>query len=181
MSDTIRRVVTLLPGGQALEVLDLEDPGGGIVAERDTWKVTGPATRPRLVTSERRYAGGVTVGEAHDNGSVGGTWRVKTVGGDADDAIARWSSFIAACDGAAVGRHIEWRPDGATRSTFYEVRGSATWTPTYSSVQFGQVKSITIEAAWPVAPLALLAPMDVFDDFTTASESDYTFDEGAFG
>lgn len=179
MSD-VRRVVTLMPGGQAVEVLDLEDHAGGIYAERDTWKVIPPASRPRMATSERRYAGATTVGQAHDNGAVGGTWRVTSPNGNADDAIRRWTTFLNACDSAAAGRHIEWRPDGATSSRFYEIRGPASWTPTYSWVQFSQLQAVSVEAMWPVAPLALLAPMDIFDDFSLATESDYTFDDGAF-
>lgn len=177
----IRRIVTILqPSGFPLEVLSLEDQAGGIFAERDTWKFTPPSSRPRVVASERRYAGARTVGQAHDNASVGGNWRVLARDGSADRAMSRWGTFLAACDSAAVGRYIEWRPDGATRSTFYEVRGPATWDATYSWVQFSQLQAITITAQWPVAPLPELAPMDVFDDFSNPSETDWTFDAGSF-
>ena len=179
MSD-VRRVVTLMPGGQAIVVLDLEDAGGGIVCERDTWKITPPVSRPRSVSSERPYQGATTVGLAHDNGAVGATWRVKSPNGSADEAIGRWSSFISACNSAAVGRHIEWRPDGASSSRFYGVRGPATWNLTYSWVQFSQLQSISVEAQWPVGPLALLPQMDVFDDFSLPTAGDYRFDDGSF-
>lgn len=177
----VRRIVSLLqPSGFALEILNLQDPTGGIVAERDTWKFTPPPSRLRSVSSERRYQGSRPVGQAHDNATLGATFRVTAPSGNADDALRRWGAFIAACDSAGVGRHIEWRPDGATHSTFHEIRGPAAWDPVYSWVQFNQVRSISIAAAWPVAPLPLLAPMDVFDDFSQATESDYSFDAGSF-
>jgi hypothetical protein len=63
------------------------------------------------------------------------------------------------------GLYLEWRPDGATNSVFYEVRGPATWKPNYRWVQFAGIHSLTCEIQVPVAPLAVGAPI-VIGPFT---------------
>lgn len=184
-----RAIVDMLPGGQLIEVQSLEDRGNGIATDRDTWKITPAPRRTRFVTSERRYAGATAVGEAHDNATIGGTWRIQPAVGATDpvsDAMSRWSSFTAACDnailgeaiaGSSVGRYIAWRPTGAERVTLAPLRGPGIWTPTYSANQFMQGQWIQMEAAFPVAPLMEYQPLDVFDDFSYDT-GDYTFELG---
>jgi hypothetical protein len=143
-------------------VLDLENaPAYQGVA--DTWQVTPPPRKPQLAVDERRYGGARTVGETHDNGAV--AWTTLVGGASADASLVNLQALLAQLEQVAPGLYLEWRPDGATNSVFYEVRGPATWKPNYRWVQFAGIHSLTCEIQVPVAPLAVGAPM-VIGPFT---------------
>jgi hypothetical protein len=49
---------------------------------------------------------------------------------------------------------FEWRPDGVSASTYYEIRGPAAITPTYRWVVFSQARTMVMEVEIPIAPLS---------------------------
>lgn len=143
-------------------VLDLETaPARQTV--RDTWTVTPPPRKPQQATDERRYGGSRPVGETHDNGSL--AWTTLVGGASANAAIDNMRALLAQLEQVQPGLYLEWRPDGASSSVFYEVRGPAVWKLSYTWAQFAAVYSLTCEVQLPVAPLAVSAPM-VIGPFT---------------
>jgi hypothetical protein len=170
------KVVTLSAGGRPVMVADIED-GTTYTLIRGTFKYT-PAQR-RQQTSQRpgRYGGGWIVSDGQDNAQVGGTWLVA--GTTADQVNANTEALLALVDYAGVGRLIEWTPDGATRPVYPELRGPGTYTPQYEWVEYAGAQLMKVEISFPCAPLPLLLPMDIGDDFSVDSLADYTADAGS--
>ena len=181
MSDRLR-IVDFDAGGRAFGVLDLEQvdlPLGEIMKERGSFAIDPPAPQRVDAKASRRFAGSRQVGELHDNGRVRARWLVK--GADEQGALEAFGAFVDACSRARPGRYIEWRPDGHTKSTYYELRGTADWKPEYLWAQWKGAKALVCEASFPVAPLALGDHMDVFDDFSAADAlSDYRQEAGVW-
>jgi hypothetical protein len=145
-------------------VIDLENaPAYQTVA--DTWTITPPARKPQLAVTGRRYGGARTVGETHDdNGLIG--WTTLVGGATADATLDNMSALLEQLEQVQPGLYIEWRPDGATNSVYYEVREPATWKPSYRWVQFAGVRSLSCDVQVLVAPLAVEAPY--VEEFTVA-------------
>lgn len=150
-----RRIVTLDSAGTATVLVDLE-AAGAIQAVRDSFKVNAPARKPVMSQRARRYAGARTVFETHDNGSITETLLVQ--GASVDLCIAQASTLLKVLEAARQDLFFEWRPDGASSSTFYEVRGPATYKANPSWAQLTTANSMMIDVTIPVAPLAWLTP-----------------------
>lgn len=174
----LTRIVTLSAGGRPVVALDIEN-GSTYQKVRDSFKITPGTKKPLMASLGRRYAGSKPVGETHDNGAVSASWLIS--GSTADIAMQNAEAFLAQLDNIDAGRYLEWRPDGATYSVLFELRGSATWQPNYSWVQFAGTQSLIVEVTFPVAPVARLLDMEIGDDFSVDSLSDYTYDSGAAG
>jgi hypothetical protein len=82
-------------------------------------------------------------------------------GDTADQAVARWSTTIQALEEAQKDYFIEWRPQGQTKSVFYEVRGPATWQAKYRWIEFATNQSLVAEVSWPIGPLGRGTPVTV--------------------
>src|SRR4051812_48587752 len=113
-------------------VLDLADITN-YIPSRGSWKLTPGAERPVMSSSDRRYGGAIQVGASHDNASIARTFRVR--GSSANTALQNYENLIKATQDYA-GKFLEWRPDGATRSTFFELRGTAGPAVNYDWAQF---------------------------------------------
>jgi hypothetical protein len=150
-----RRIVTLDSAGTATTVVDLAN-AGVVQGVRDSFKVTMPQASPVMAKRQRRYGGARTVFETHDNGSISETLLVA--GTSADDCLANVSSVLSVLSSARTDLFYEWRPDGATSSVFYEVRGPAKIDPSYRWVEFAGAQVLPVSIEIPVAPLARLAP-----------------------
>lgn len=174
MADLLR-IVSFSNGGRPVVEADIEN-GTTFRKVRDSLKITAPAKKPVLSSAGRRYGGSRQVGETTDNGELKATWIVS--GATADVCLQNLGTLLVLCERATPGLFLEFRPDGATRSTFYELRGTASWDPDYKWAQFAGAMSLNVEIAFPVAPLGYLPRMDIADDFAVDSLSDYTFDAG---
>jgi hypothetical protein len=173
------RIVEIDPReGWLTTILDLEDYtgiAGRYFRERDTFQFTPPAPQQQMMPM-----GGVRGGQrpaqiSHDNGSIGGRWRVgpdpAASGSPPDLALRAAADFVRTVDelSSRPNRYFEWRPVGASKSSFYECRGHGTWQPTYRPVQFEQRNTFSIEASWPCSPYAVDLPMRFSDPITAAS------------
>lgn len=170
------RLVTFSPGGRPIVVRDLEN-GATYEKYRDSFAITAPPSHTQMAAGTGRYAGQRAVGELHDNATI--SWTARVAGVTPDAALANVEGLIADWEVALGGRFIEWRPDGASGSIFFEIRAPAEWTWKYAWAQFTATASSIVECKVQVAPRARLAQMDVADDFSTDTTSDYTFDSGA--
>jgi hypothetical protein len=147
-----RRLVRISPvDGSVTVVRDLET-GANYRSVASSFTVTPGARKTIMSTSHRRYGGGYAASEQHDNGTI--AWKVLVNGATADTALANAAAMLTDLESPASGLLLEWRPDGATYSTYYELRGPAHWTPTYEWAQFAGVRSMVIDIALPVGPLA---------------------------
>lgn len=178
------RVVTLpSTNTRGATIVDLAD-GSLLAPVRDSFTVTAPQNQAITAQPLGRWGGGRVVSDHWDNGSVAVRLFVKGLT-TADDTIQLISQLLSKIDPSAytVGDplYLEWRPDGGTRSTYYEIRGTPAWEPGYSWVKFIQTRSMEIGLTFPVAPLARGDSMDFWDDFSANGLSDYSFDAGVSG
>lgn len=145
------RIVTK-NGATVATVLDLE-VGDTYVKARDTFAFTPPPAQQQYSQSAARFGGGWQTAERHDNASVKAQWLVK--GATADGVNQNVEALLAQAQTTPLrDRYFEWRPEGATQSTFWQIRGAASWAPTYSWAQYQGARSMLVEITWPVAPLA---------------------------
>lgn len=177
MADRLR-IVNFSAGGRPQTIVDLND-GTNVTLIRDTLKVTPPQSTQQLADSQRRYGGGYIAAETHANGGFEAEWYVTDTTADAQ--LVRLEALLGILQQPAQGRYVEWRPEGATRSVFYEIRGPGQWEPTYRWIVYQQSKTIQLKAALVVGPLAEGSRMDVWDDFSVDSSGDYTYDSGSSG
>lgn len=172
----IARIGSFSNGGRFVTELDVND-GTTYAFLRDTFKISAPNVKQNIASSERRYGGGMVASETHDNGTIEAEWYVK--GATSDASIAAQETLLRKLSDTTSDRYFEWRPDGASRSVYYELRGPGNFEPMYRWIEFGSSKTIHVKGTFNVAPLALGAPMDIYDDFSINSISDYTFTAGA--
>lgn len=172
MADLLKLVT--FDGLKKRTILDLEQ-AGTYVKQRDSFRVASGQLSRASVPVVGRYGGSLPSSEFRSNGTVGATWNVK--GATGDGAIANLQAFLLVLDSVAPGRYLEWRPDGATRSVYYEIRGSATWSNDYAWNAFSGALVIPVSASWEVAPLAFYDYMDV-ELYPIDSIADFTFDAG---
>lgn len=158
-----RRIVTLDAAGSPTTVLDLESPP--FMPTRGTTVIKPPPPNAILAKRERRHGGSSVVGELHDNGSF--SWKSLVQGTSSDNVLANLESALAVFESTRTDLFFEWRPEGATNSTFYDLGGPITWTPTYEWAQFLGSQSMYVDVEIPVNPLGRLTPQS----FTISSTS----------
>lgn len=153
--DTLR-LVTLDSAGAATEVANFND-GTYAAIMSGTFK-TAPSSRRQLVSaSNRRYGGGRVVGEQHDNGTLGFSVVIRDSSPTA--SVSRWEALIGKLELATADLFVEWRPEGATSSVFYEARGPATWEAKYEWVKFVANRQVVVDVTIPIAPLGRGVPV----------------------
>lgn len=145
---------------------------------RDSFKVAPGKKQKRSVPQPTREGGSRVVGERLENATISVTLAI--LGASADNALALASSLLAALDQVVPGQFVEWRPDGASRSTYFEMRGTAEWDNQYRWVEFSGAKLLTVAVSFEVAPRGVGDLKDVLDDWTTDSlaAADWTVDAG---
>lgn len=146
-----RRIVTIDQAGTVTTVKDLEDIVN-YFSIQNTWVIEAPARNQVRAQRARRYGGARTVFETHDNGTI--RWRLHVKGASVDDALAKLEAALTVLEQPRMDLFVEWRADGATNSTYYQVAGPATWTPSWSSAQLRGSLSVDVDVTIPVAPLA---------------------------
>lgn len=164
----VLQVVSFTRGGRPIVLFDLErinnDIAGDVWKQRNTFNVTPGEVQDVNAQGPRRWSGQRAVGSRSGNGSIGARWTVR--GDTPDEAIVNAEAFIEQMRKPLPGRYIRWKPVGVSYSTYYEIRGNGSWKPDYSKIVFEQNYSISVDATWPVAPLAELDRMDIYDDFS---------------
>lgn len=121
-------------------------------AVEETFNVTPGVPKTVLAADQRRYAGARPVGEQTDNGEVGWTCLVK--GTTSDDAITKLGTFFGAGQQARTDLYLGLTLDGASKMTFWHVRGTPTFSPSkFKWAQWKGAHSWAIDVRYPVAPL----------------------------
>ncbi len=167
MADQRRLVSKSDVTGVVTTIRDFED-SSTIFSVKDSWVVVPGQRKTTQADSQRRYGGSVPTGETHSNGEI--SWAMLVKGTTADLCIATVEAIIGDLESLRVTRddlYIAWRPDGATNSVYYEVRGPATYATDYKWAQFAGALSMVITLKVPVAPLAEGAAVDIAISSTT--------------
>ena len=138
----VRRLVTI-DGATITEVKDLE-VADTYMAVRDSFQVKAADRQTAMSGSGRRYQGLKAVSESHGNAEV--SWKALVRGTTPDEVFQNVESMVASVEPLDMpGLHLEWRPDGLSQSTFYEVRGPAKWQPTWQWAQFTGARSMLVD------------------------------------
>jgi hypothetical protein len=167
------RLVTFTKGGRPTVRLDLND--GTIYAMvRDSLKFDGGERQQQWVDSTQRYEGSRLTAESQKNAQLSTEWYISG-GGVADTALQRMEALMVELESLEEDRYIEWRPEGATRSTYFPIRGPSAWEFLYRWIEFQATKTLHLKAGWSIAPLAEGDRMYVLDDFAVDSIADYTW------
>ena len=167
MADRRRLVSKDETAGTIVTIRDYEN-GTTFQSVRDSFVITPAQRKPTWAQSQRRYGGARQTGETHDNAAI--SWTILVDGATADACMANAELLLGDLETLAVLRNdlfIEWRPDGETVSTYYEVRGPATYKPGYKWQQFVGTQSMPVEISVPVAPLAHLTASNIAIGSTT--------------
>jgi hypothetical protein len=158
MSDR-RRIVTISPTGTVTTVKDLEDITT-YYAERDTFQVVPSSRQTVWAQRQRRYGGARAVAESHGNGAI--SWRAIVKGSTVDQVAANVESVIGILESPRFENlFLEWRPDAASSSVYWDIRGPSTWTPTYSWVLLNGTKAMRVDFSVPVGPLGQSDPTTI--------------------
>lgn len=169
-----RRLITLSDGGRPVLSLDLQ-VSSTYEAIEGTFAYAPGQSNQQASREPGRYGGQTVVGEQNDNGTV--SWQALVRGSTYDQAAGNIEALLAAANRASQGLLLEWRPDGATYSSYFRVAGPAAWNPTYKWAQWQGALSMVVEVKFPVRPLVLWDPMTIIDPFDDVdSRADYTFD-----
>lgn len=151
MADT-RNLVTIDSAGTVTLVANLES-GSTYQSLRNSFDPKPPEAQTQMAESTRRFQGAVPVAEWHKNGEV--SWSVLVRGASVDQWIQNAEAIVAQVQPLIFpGLHLEWKPDGATFSTYYEIRGPAKWKHNYKWDQSKGANSTVVDISIPVAPLA---------------------------
>ena len=167
MADVFR-IVTLDSAGAATTVADLNDETNiGLI--RDSLAISPSQRKTQFVDSSRRYGGGRAASETHDNGTVAASLLLSNATDTPDAAVAKWSLLISKLVEAQQDYFLAWKPDGASNTIYYEVRGPATWQAKYQWVTFAQNKSLIVDVSWAVSPLGRGTPVSISAISVTSS------------
>jgi hypothetical protein len=174
----ILRYVSLDVGGRPAVLLDLNDMTNFAIVRESFVVVFGQGGKQAVMSpADRRYGGERQHGEITPNGQL--TWSALVMGASADACIATVESMLAQLEANPRELLLEWRPDGTSQSSLFEVRGTGSWECKYQWVQFAGAQSMVFNVSIPVAPLAHGLPMDILDLFAVDTRSDYSYDSGA--
>lgn len=146
---------------------------------RDSFKVTRPQKQRFPVATNTRWDGSQPAGETIENATLTAT--IACYGSTtADGALAAITTAIGTADQAGPDRYVEWRPDGATRSSYYELRGSADFQPNYSWASFSSAQFFAVDVSLPVAPYPFGDPLWFSEtwDADAVTSGDWILDAG---
>lgn len=136
----------------------------GIAKVRGSFHVSNAARTPVSSKVPGRFGGAYVQDDTMDSGTAGATWMVK--GTSADDALSKLENFLSEAD-IPFGNdqaYLQWRPEGATKTTYIPLRGTPTYTITYAIEQFREYL-LRADVSWPCAPLAEGLRMSFSDDW----------------
>lgn len=123
-----------------------------LMAARDTFSIKAPERSVVQAGSGRRYAGTRAVSDSHANASA--QWKLIVKESTADLASQAVEAVLQPLEALNTpDLYLEWRPDGNTESTFYEVRGPATWQLGYSRIRFSTTQIYELDVTIPISPL----------------------------
>lgn len=165
----IRKIVSIDYQGTVTTLLDLE-VADTYTSVRGSFQIQAAPRNQIVARNQRRYAGGRVVDEQHDNAIA--VWKMLAAGASADAALDNIEAALSVLDRARVNLYLEWRPDGATASSYREIRGPATVSTEYEWAQFAGARSLYVNISIPVAPLAIGARSSA--TVTSASASIFT-------
>ena len=141
--DTVATVSTII---KTLEV------DGSLMATRDSFAINPPQRTVSAAGTGRRYGGTYAVADSHANAEA--TWSILTKGNTADLCSQAVEAVIQPLENLSTpNTYLEWRPDGNTYSTFYEIRGPGTWKYNYSRMQYTSNNVVQLDVSIPVSPL----------------------------
>lgn len=145
----------------------------------ETLTFSPPQANPIEAQNQRRFGGSVAVGETHPNGQI--TAEFYITGDTQDAATALYETVMAALFTYTPGRYLEWRPDGASRSVYFELRGPGTGAPLYRWVEMQALKTLHCSMQFSVSPLAEGDRMTLGEDFQsgTVIDRDWIYDSGS--
>src|SRR4051812_8359774 len=151
MSELLKVTTLNAASGTATVLLDLNDITNRYIV-RGSFNVHPPERQTAYGQRSRRYAGAYAVGESHNNGGI--SFQLAIKGTTADAVIVAAEAVAAVFEASAADRYLEWRPDGATNSTYYEIRGPASYNLTYEWELFTSSRMMRVDFNVPVGPLA---------------------------
>lgn len=166
------RVVTFSPGGRPITRLDIND-GTIYTLIRDAIQFTAPERQQQWSESLIRYGGAELTQESHKNAQLTAEWYVSG-SGSADTALQRLETMMIELESLDGGRYIEWRPENATKSTYFPIKAPSAWEFMYRWIEFQATKTLHLKAGWTVAPLAEGERMTIVDPLDVDSSADYT-------
>lgn len=170
------RIVTFSKGGRPIVKFDLND-GATFTFVRDALSIDAPSRQQQFSESSRRYAGADLATEALGNAGISSEWYISGLSRDA--ALNNLELIVAQLESLDSGRYIEVRLDGATRSTYFPIRGAQDRELMYRWVEFAGTGKLHFKAGWIVAPLAEGERMEIGDPFDVNSLTDYTAQTGS--
>jgi hypothetical protein len=149
-----------------------------VFPQRGSFKITPGKAAPIMVDQGGRYGGSTVADERLSNGSV--SVSLIVLGSSADNTLDIASEVVRQVSEPPRGRWLEWRPDGAGQSIYFELRGSAGWDAGYDWAPFAGAGALTLPLTWNVAPVALGDHADAVDLFEsdTLTSGDWAVDAG---
>lgn len=182
MGDIVEIVEFGRVGQRPRKLLDLQDPTGvARVFSRGTWQISQGSRQFASAPLPGSRGGSVQVPLTDaENATLSVTVVAR---GQIDDAIARVRELAEVLDGVWTGpnRAVRWRPDGAGSDRYLRILGRATIAPAYQWVRASQDGGVEVPITVPIAPIADLPCVDVFEDFTDprTTLTDWTIDSGS--
>lgn len=123
-----------------------------LMAGRDSFTIKAPDRNVSSAGSGRRYAGTYAISDTHTNAQA--NWKLLVTDTTADLASQSVEAVLQPLERLnSPDLHLEWRPDGNTYSTFYEIRGPATWQLGYSRLQYTSNRRLELDVQIPISPL----------------------------
>jgi hypothetical protein len=183
VGDRLRLVSLRWPKPPSILADLAQSPRGQQVA-RDTFSIKMGDATPSLSASTTRWGGSRVVGERRQNATLSVTLLIQgdpAVAVPKDSALTQIESILnSALASNLPDLAIEWRPDGATYSTYWRLRGPVSYGLSYAWVKYQSAALFPIDVSFPVAPLAEGAPCDIVDDFSidTIALGDWAKDAG---
>lgn len=166
------RIISFTDGGKPVTLLDIND-GVTFTLLRDTLTFTPGERQQQFSQSGQRWGGSKLARETSANATFAADWYVSG-GGVGATALENARSLEAQFDSFDGNRYVEWRPEGATRSTYFEIRAGQNSEFAYRWIEFQGTKTLHLKGGWQVAPLGEGERQEVWDDFAINSLSDYT-------
>jgi hypothetical protein len=167
---------TFTSGGRFVSDLDLND-ATHFALVRDTLAIGEAEHNAVFSHTQRRYGGAYQVAETHGNAAFSAEFYVGN-GSSSDQAWQKFDLMAAVLESDRPDRYLKWKPEDATRPVYYRIMGSSPYELLYRWVEHKGTKKLRVKASWPIHPLGYGDPMDIQDDFSSNTISDYTFDTG---
>jgi hypothetical protein len=157
------RLVYFGANGRPIVAQDLND-GVNVTVLRDALSFTPGQTNTQTAASGRRWEGAESVSETHDNGVFECEWYVGD-GTSSTAALDLAESISAQLTDPNGAYFIEWRPEGAVRSRYSEIRCAQSPSLKYRWIEFSGTKRIHMAAQLQIAPLAVGDQTWIYEDW----------------